>query len=201
MTQPIAPSTDHEDHGVSMPDPTTPTSDSPNPGALMTDPTTPSTDPNTNGAPMTDPTTKSEPAIPGAPMTDPTTTKPSDPTPGAPMTDPTNSPTRSTNPGDPMPTTHDEHESAADTQRGPDLAARAALHSHATDLGPDEVRVLARIAERLRGGRETYGPLALATDARDFRGKEAREEVEDALVYLACAWLKAETAQSHKEVN
>jgi hypothetical protein len=30
------------------------------------------------------------------------------------------------------------------------------------------------------------------TDPRKFRSKEAREELEDALVYLACAWLKTE---------
>jgi hypothetical protein len=62
-------------------------------------------------------------------------------------------------------------------------AARATLHSVACALGRDEVRVLMRIAERL------------ACDARSFRGKEAREELEDALVYLACAWLKAETQE------
>ena len=32
-------------------------------------------------------------------------------------------------------------------------------------------------------------------DERAFRTKEAREELEDALVYLACAWLKAETKE------
>jgi hypothetical protein len=37
----------------------------------------------------------------------------------------------------------------------------------------------------------------LAGDTRAFRSKEAREELEDALVYLACAWLKSET----QEVN
>jgi hypothetical protein len=74
-------------------------------------------------------------------------------------------------------------------------AARATLHSVACALGRDEVRVLMRIAERLRAGRLVYGPLTLACDARSFRGKEAREELEDALVYLACAWLKAETQE------
>jgi hypothetical protein len=67
----------------------------------------------------------------------------------------------------------------------PEDAARATLHGVACDLGHDEVRVLTRIAERIR-------------DARTFRSKEAREELEDALVYLACAWLKAE-AQSGVE--
>jgi hypothetical protein len=74
-------------------------------------------------------------------------------------------------------------------------AARATLHGVACNLGRDEVRVLTRIAERLRAGRLVYGQLTLACDTRSFRGKEAREELEDALVYLACAWLKAETQE------
>jgi hypothetical protein len=80
----------------------------------------------------------------------------------------------------------------------PEIAARAALLGVTCELGHDEVRVLTRIAERLRGGQTTYGPLDLDIDAREFRSKEAREEVEDALVYLACAWLKIE---SNLEVN
>jgi hypothetical protein len=58
-------------------------------------------------------------------------------------------------------------------------------------LGEDELRVLVRIAERLRLGARSYGRLHIATDTRGFR-KEAQEEIEDALVYLACAWLKGE---------
>jgi hypothetical protein len=73
--------------------------------------------------------------------------------------------------------------------------ARAELSGIARNLGHDEVRVLTRIALRLRGGREVYGPLDLATDARQFRQKEAREELEDALVYLACAWLTTATQE------
>jgi hypothetical protein len=80
----------------------------------------------------------------------------------------------------------------------PEDFARAELSGIARGLGHDEVRVLVRIAVRLRGGREAYGPLDLANDARQFRTKEAREEIEDALVYLACAWLKTE---STNEVN
>jgi len=60
----------------------------------------------------------------------------------------------------------------------------------ACQLGDDELCVLVRIAERLRLGAGIYGPLCIARDARAFRTKEAREELEDALVYLACAWLK-----------
>jgi hypothetical protein len=74
----------------------------------------------------------------------------------------------------------------------PEDAARAVLNGVVGSLGRDEVRVLTRIAERLQVGRQVYGPFYLATDARVFRDKEAREELEDALVYLACAWLKAE---------
>jgi hypothetical protein len=77
----------------------------------------------------------------------------------------------------------------------PEDAARAVLNGTVDELGRDEVRVLTRIAERLLLGRRVYGPLVLETDVRTFRGKEAREELEDALVYLACAWLKAENAQ------
>ena len=72
-------------------------------------------------------------------------------------------------------------------------ALRAALNGVVGSLGRDEVRVLTRIAERLQVGSRLYGAFDLATDARVFRGKEAREELEDALVYLACAWLKTET--------
>jgi hypothetical protein len=56
-------------------------------------------------------------------------------------------------------------------------------------LGEDEVRVLTRIAGRLLRGSEVYGGLNLARDARDF-AQEAREEIEDALVYFACRHLR-----------
>jgi len=62
-------------------------------------------------------------------------------------------------------------------------------------LGDDELRVLVRIAERLRVGSQVYGRLCIARDTRAFRTKEAREEVEDALVYLACAWLKQQAGE------
>jgi hypothetical protein len=52
------------------------------------------------------------------------------------------------------------------------------------------VRVLARIAERLRNGARAYGRMEIASDTRAFRTREAREGIEDALVHLACAWLK-----------
>ena len=96
-----------------------------------------------------------------------------------------------------------DDESMADTQRmlTREDVARAILTGLACELGHDELRVVTRIAERLRGGRDAYGSLDLTTDTRKFRSKEAREEIEDALVslaYLACAWLKTET---NLEVN
>ena len=83
-----------------------------------------------------------------------------------------------------------------DTERAPIPmhGARDTLDHAVARLGPDEVFVLARIAERLVTGSAVYGPLQLATDLRDFRTTEAREELEDALVYLACAWLVAQRA-------
>ena len=60
----------------------------------------------------------------------------------------------------------------------------------AAPLGPDELRVLASIARRLRHGAREYGVLNLRADRRDFAGKEAREEIEDFLVYMACAYLR-----------
>ena len=125
------------------------------------------------------------------------------------MADPNASSLERRTEGDPMPkpiepsletSPHGDPMTDDDTLPGfpPVDFARAHLSSVATALGHDEVRVLTRIAERLRGGRDAYGPLDLATDTREFRSKEAREEIEDALVYLACAWLKTET---HLEVN
>jgi hypothetical protein len=58
------------------------------------------------------------------------------------------------------------------------------------ELGDDELCVLVRIAERLKGGMGVYGELRIAVDRREFRKTEAWQEIEDALVYLACAWLK-----------
>ncbi len=66
---------------------------------------------------------------------------------------------------------------------------RDALDTIVDTLGDDEVRVLTRIAERLRRGAAIYGALDAARDRRDFRA-EAREEVEDFLVYVACEWLR-----------
>ena len=69
------------------------------------------------------------------------------------------------------------------------FAPRSELELIVAQLGDDEVRVLVRIAARLLHGLEIYGGLDLAQDVRDF-DTEAREEVEDCLVYLACRWLR-----------
>jgi hypothetical protein len=87
-----------------------------------------------------------------------------------------------------------EVDCAAPTERTPRTGARIELDAIVGTLGADEIRVLARIALRLRAGSFAYGNLHVAFDARDFRHEEARAELEDALVYLACAWLKAESA-------
>lgn len=93
----------------------------------------------------------------------------------------------------------DIDEPIPDTLRQPSttITARAALDDVLDALGCDEVLVLVRIAERLKLGRRSYGPLHFGSDTRAFRGKEAREELEDCLVYLACAWLTSETQQVH----
>ena len=94
----------------------------------------------------------------------------------------------------------EDDEPVPDTLRtiAPEDVARAQLNALGLSLGRDEVRVLVRIAERLKIGRRIYGPLYLAGDRRSFRGKEARQELEDALVYLACAWLRAEAQEASR---
>lgn len=53
------------------------------------------------------------------------------------------------------------------------------------DLGPDERRVLERIAHRLRIGAHSHGALDLARDPRDWT-REAAEHLLDGCVRLAC---------------
>ena len=135
------------------------------------------------------------PTHPGEPMPDETGLFSESTRHGEPMTDHAEISTAPTHHGAPMPDDDDD-----DTLPGfpPADFARAELSGIARDLGHDEVRVLTRIAVRLRQGREVYGPLDLATDPRQFRTKEAREELEDALVslaYLACAWLTTATQE------
>ena len=105
-----------------------------------------------------------------------------------------NTPTEHTLLATTHPNDHDSKhsDSTPSTERAPNVGTRIALDHAVSQLGPDEQRVLTRNAERLALGATTYGPLTLVSDPRFFRSKEAREEVEDALVYLACAWLKGE---------
>lgn len=70
------------------------------------------------------------------------------------------------------------------------ISPRDELTAIVDELGEDEVRVLARIAGRLLLGAEIYGRLDVARDTRDF-AKEAREEIEDSLVYFACQHLRS----------
>jgi hypothetical protein len=65
---------------------------------------------------------------------------------------------------------------------------RVALHRVVDELGDDEIRVLAFIARRLKGGASVYGMLDLATDQRNWH-REAAEEDADGAVYKACAAL------------
>jgi hypothetical protein len=74
------------------------------------------------------------------------------------------------------------------------FAAYVELDDLLDTLGAEELAVLVQIAKRLQLGQHMYGLLHVRSDPRAFRSKEAREELEDALVYLACAWLKAEGA-------
>jgi hypothetical protein len=58
--------------------------------------------------------------------------------------------------------------------------------SHAASLPPSRAPRQASIRRRL----QIYGRLDVQRDARDFQ-KEAREEIEDCLVYFAAHWLRA----------
>lgn len=57
------------------------------------------------------------------------------------------------------------------------------------ELGDDEINVLVRVTERLRGGADAYGELSIATDRRNWV-VEALAEVLDCQVYTACALLR-----------
>lgn len=76
------------------------------------------------------------------------------------------------------------------SQRPPRIARAAAARRQllriSAGLGADELAVLVLIAGRLAKGRDTYGPLHLDRDSRDFQ-REALEEVADGLSYSAMA--------------
>jgi hypothetical protein len=80
--------------------------------------------------------------------------------------------------------------------------ARHAIAQPASDLdivtaqlGPDERRVLLKLARRLLAGQQSYGVLDLRSDTRDWR-KERAEELADALVYGAIAEVAAMTERN-----
>lgn len=56
-------------------------------------------------------------------------------------------------------------------------------------LGEDEIKVLRRIAERLRMGAKTYGRLNIVKDPRDWK-EEAAQEALDLAVYLSIGLVK-----------
>jgi hypothetical protein len=100
--------------------------------------------------------------------------------------------------GDLMPTDcFPDDEPIPDTVRmiTSDDAARASLRASILALGIDEVRVLQRIADRLQRGQRQYGFFRLGSDPRAFRATEASQEIEDALVYFACAFLVGEAQE------
>jgi hypothetical protein len=163
---------------------------------MPSEPMNPTT--HTTGEPMTDSTDDATPTFHatthGARMPIDATHSPAATT-GDPMTEiRTHHDTPTPSRGPMPPDTPPDDEPIPETLRmiTPDDAVRAELNGVACMLGVDELRVLVRIGERLKLGRRQYGRLYLPTDTRSFRTTEAREELEDALVYLACAWLKAE---------
>ena len=68
------------------------------------------------------------------------------------------------------------------------MTARERILAALAALGPDDSRS-SPVAEGLRLGRAVYGELDLAHDARDM-GREALEEVRDALIYSAAALVR-----------
>ena len=160
-----------------------------------------------DGAGMPNTASSSEPLEPNGDAMNETQTNPTaaNPTNGERMTETTN-PTEHANPrtGESMPPDPLlDDEPIPDTVRmiSYEDAARASLRASILALGIDEVRVLQSLADRLQAGQRQYGLLRLESDRRDFRGKEAREEIEDSLVYFACAWLLAETRKSRGAIQ
>jgi hypothetical protein len=122
-------------------------------GVPMPDATDPPNEPTPDGDAMPDPTDlPTEPTTDGEPMTEPTDPFPESTTQGEPMPHAPDLPTESASQGEPM--THDDGEDDALPGFPPEDLARAELSGIARALGHDEVRVLTRIAVRLRDGRE-----------------------------------------------
>jgi hypothetical protein len=59
------------------------------------------------------------------------------------------------------------------------------------ELGPDELRVLGRIADRLRIGQTRYGRLSIKEDRRNW-SNEMLEELLDGTVYGALELIRNE---------
>lgn len=66
----------------------------------------------------------------------------------------------------------------------PSYRSPSELDAHIAQLGPDERRVLTRIAERFVMGGKQYGALDIASDRRDWT-VEAQAEALDMCAYLA----------------
>ena len=66
-------------------------------------------------------------------------------------------------------------------KKSPEQELRALMDN----LGPDEIRILLRVARRLEFGRQRYGDMKLRTDKRNF-AENAAEELLDWLVYTEC---------------
>ena len=62
------------------------------------------------------------------------------------------------------------------------------------ELGDDELRTLAYLAERLLLGQKQYGRVSIADDPRDWK-RERTAEIADLLVYSAFEALKNGLAQ------
>lgn len=67
---------------------------------------------------------------------------------------------------------------------------RIRIEGMLSDMSLDELRVLHEICTRVHGARDTYGPLVLDSDHRDWR-RERANELFDAMFY-ECAGSLAE---------
>ena len=68
------------------------------------------------------------------------------------------------------------------------LLLRARIEALLPAMSPSELSVVLEICTRVNGARETYGPLDLATDRRDWR-RERANELFDAMFYECAASL------------
>lgn len=66
----------------------------------------------------------------------------------------------------------------------PDPPGQAVTWLRVAGVGPDELRVLLRMIERMQHGRKQYGALDIAGSPKNWRA-EATEEFLDGAIYLA----------------